>query len=354
MRSLRLEPPAALGSPPMATTGPHSPLRPHDTPSASRDAGGAAAHLDCIAGPALAPCPLLHAKEGPSRPLRLGRDEHCDVVLAHPGVSRQHCELRFERGRWLVQDLGSTHGTSVDGVRLAAGQVAELAPGGTLGIGPWVLRLRVGEGGARVVVAGPSRDAAAGYATRPTIFLRLRADDPKVRELSWQTFQERYAPVILGFARHAGLSADQAEDVLQEVLLAFFKVSPSFEYDPQKGRFRGYLKRATLNVIRRRHRRQGPVSLEHDLEDGDAEDPKLAQHWDEQWEANLLQRALDEVRSHVDPRTWEAFELYVQREVPADEVARRTGLALNSVHQAKSRVLKSARVAMERMRDEEG
>ena len=70
-------------------------------------------------------------------------------------------------------------------------------------------------------------------------------------------------------ARMTGSVID-GEDVLQEVLLSFFRVSPRFEYDPSLGRFRGYLKRATLNVIRRRWRRSTPSEpLEFDIEDDD-------------------------------------------------------------------------------------
>jgi RNA polymerase sigma-70 factor (ECF subfamily) len=242
----------------------------------------------------------------------------------------------------------------LDGRRLAPHLREPLRPGAALGIGPWILRLREGASDAPVQVAPPQREEAQALATRPTIFIRLRAQDSRERELSWQTFRNRYAPVILGFARHAGLSADAAEDVLQDVLLAFFRVSPKFEYDPAKGRFRGYLKRATMNVIRRRHRRAAPQALAHDPEDADAEDPHLALRWEEAWEAQLVERALEEVRSHVDPRTWEAFDLYVRRDMPVGEVSRRVGLAINSVHQAKSRVLRSAREVADRLRAEEG
>ncbi len=62
-------------------------------------------------------------------------------------------------------------------------------------------------------------------------------------------FERRYAPIIVGFARNLGLTSQDVDDVLQEVMLAFFKVSPRFEYDPSKGRFRGYLKRITRQIV---------------------------------------------------------------------------------------------------------
>ena len=50
--------------------------------------------------------------------LLLGRSRDCDVVLASDAVSRRHARLVFRDGHWLVCDLGSTNGTTVNGARV--------------------------------------------------------------------------------------------------------------------------------------------------------------------------------------------------------------------------------------------
>ncbi len=45
---------------------------------------------------------------------RLGRLADSDVVLADPGASRRHAEIRREDGRFVIADLGSTNGTLVN------------------------------------------------------------------------------------------------------------------------------------------------------------------------------------------------------------------------------------------------
>ena len=45
---------------------------------------------------------------------RLGRLTDSDVVLADPGASRRHAEIRKEDGRFVIADLGSTNGTLVN------------------------------------------------------------------------------------------------------------------------------------------------------------------------------------------------------------------------------------------------
>lgn len=48
-------------------------------------------------------------------PVSIGRLSNNDVVLSDPNVSRKHAELRHDDGRWVLVDLGSTNGTSVNG-----------------------------------------------------------------------------------------------------------------------------------------------------------------------------------------------------------------------------------------------
>jgi adenylate cyclase len=50
--------------------------------------------------------------------LTIGRRESCDICLRLPNVSGLHAELFFKDGHWFIQDLGSTNGLKVNGVRL--------------------------------------------------------------------------------------------------------------------------------------------------------------------------------------------------------------------------------------------
>lgn len=69
---------------------------------------------------------------GAQRELILGRNPSCDVVLSDPGVSRCHARLFFRDGSWVLQDLASTNGTMVNGVRVGR---CELRPGDHLVLG---------------------------------------------------------------------------------------------------------------------------------------------------------------------------------------------------------------------------
>ena len=310
-----------------------------------------------------------------SAPVTIGRSKECGIVLNESSVSREHASISMEDGKVIVQDNESRAGIAVNMMFLEKGDSQQIFDRDLLTIGPWKILVRLGSENSDAPAAqAAGADDASGqpasgepkkasskdedkdsiYATRASIFIRLQADGSMDRELGWQEFTEKYARVIAGFARNAGLRAQDADDVLQDVLLGFFRVSEQFEYDPAKGRFRGYLKRVTLNAIRARHRRKRPSTFIKDDYDPPAEMPDVDAAWDRQWTEQLLQRAMTEVRGSVEDRTWKAFELYGVRGVPAEQVAERLEMTPAAIRHAKMRLVKQVREIVDQLRDEEG
>jgi ABC-type multidrug transport system ATPase subunit len=71
--------------------------------------------------------------------LLIGRAPECDVLLASPGVSRFHAELRqMNDGRIILRDLNSANGTFVNGAPLTG--LLELGKNYRIRIGPFIIR----------------------------------------------------------------------------------------------------------------------------------------------------------------------------------------------------------------------
>src|SRR6185295_18148826 len=81
--------------------------------------------------------------------------------------------------------------------------------------------------------------------TRKSLLTRLKNWDDQE---GWRQFFDTYWRLIYSVARRTGLSDADAEDIVQETVLAVAKQMPSFHYDPARGSFKNWL----LLITRRR------------------------------------------------------------------------------------------------------
>jgi RNA polymerase sigma-70 factor (ECF subfamily) len=190
--------------------------------------------------------------------------------------------------------------------------------------------------------------------TRASMFDRLNTTEPGRRETEWARFRARYAPVVAGFARNLGVRPQDVDDVIQDVFLGFFSVSKKFDYDPARGRFRGYLKTVTLNAIRDRFGRRAKLN-EVALSDLPDDAPQLGEQWDRAWAEHVMRRAVEATRAEyaAHSQTFEAFDRYALQRQRAADVARELGMNVDSVYQAKHRVLETLRAKVKQLEAED-
>ncbi|KOV94392.1 FtsK/SpoIIIE domain-containing protein [Streptomyces sp. NRRL B-3648] len=165
---------STLGEPPL-TDGAVLSLGAPAAPEPHPELDEAPTRLHVVAGPDAGGVHLLHGGR-----ITVGRSADADVPLDDPDVSRLHCAVTVDAdGRVSVADLGSTNGTTLDGVRVSERPV-RVPAGGLLRIGESALRvtraggpgMRVrtvpdGEGCVRVVPGAGSAAAPAPDASPP-------------------------------------------------------------------------------------------------------------------------------------------------------------------------------------------
>ncbi len=69
--------------------------------------------------------------------MTIGRDSTNEIVINDAEVSRRHARLTFQGGKYVLEDLGSTNGTFVNGQRLAGPRV--LKPGEVISFGEQIV-----------------------------------------------------------------------------------------------------------------------------------------------------------------------------------------------------------------------
>ena len=82
--------------------------------------------------------------------------------------------------------------------------------------------------------------------TRQSLLLKLKEQGD---EASWREFYTIYGRMILGYALRHQLTHSEAEDVTQDVCVKLFRRILSFDYSPEQGRFRGWLKTITRHAV---------------------------------------------------------------------------------------------------------
>jgi RNA polymerase sigma-70 factor (ECF subfamily) len=190
--------------------------------------------------------------------------------------------------------------------------------------------------------------------TRRSLITRLKDWDDHE---SWREFFQTYWKLIYSVAIKSGLSETEAEDVVQETVVTVAKTMEGYRYEPEKCRFKTWLMRITrmriVDQLRKRKPdfaqrpgRSGPETRTPTIERIPAPTPQFVETlWDEEWQKNLVDAAMDRVKRRVKPEHYQIFYLSVVKELGAAHVGRTLGVSAAQVYLVKHRV--AARVKKE-------
>jgi len=169
---------------------------------------------------------------------------------------------------------------------------------------------------------------------------------------SWQDFFDTYWKLIYGFAIKRGLTHQEAEEAVQETVLAVAKSIPGFEYDPARCSFKTWLLTVTHSKIANQYakRARGP-SIIPPADDSrttplmerfsdEAAREQWEGAWETEWQKNLIDAAIQRVKRRVSIEQFQMFDLFVLKSWPARDVAATLGVTVAHVYVAKHRLAK--------------
>ena len=167
---------------------------------------------------------------------------------------------------------------------------------------------------------------------------------------SWRDFFNTYWKLIYGVAVKSGLNDAEAQDVVQETVIAVAKKMEDFKYDPLADSFKGWLlyltrKRVAMQYRRRQRDRRAeefPADSSKDMQFieqiPDPAGVNLEAIWDEEWEMNIKDAALSRVKERVNPKQFQMFSFYVLKQWSVNDVAETLGVTPAQVYLAKHRI----------------
>jgi RNA polymerase sigma factor (sigma-70 family) len=168
--------------------------------------------------------------------------------------------------------------------------------------------------------------------------------------VGWERFYAQYEGVICDFARFQGLDEHSARDVLQETIMVLIRELPGFEYNPERARFRTWLKtivRHKTAEARRRRRDGKNISGDAVQEEGvslfdglaDEEKSGAAEQDEEKWRRAIYEEAWRRIRSdkRVKPQNIQVFFALLSN-TPVEVISEQTGLEPNAIYQVRNRM----------------
>ncbi|MCA9254293.1 MAG: sigma-70 family RNA polymerase sigma factor [Phycisphaerales bacterium] len=178
--------------------------------------------------------------------------------------------------------------------------------------------------------------------TRPSLIATL-GEGPEGQS-AWREFFSRYGPAIYRVARMRGLCDEDADDIVQQVMVAISSHISDFQYDRDRGRFRHWVRTIAENKIRQNARRgKLPVAPEMDVAGCPDDGPGIEDIWKREWQLQDILWCLDQASDDISPRRMEAFRLYAIDGLPASEVASRLDMSVGHVYVVRHLVLNMIR-----------
>ncbi|MEZ6138181.1 MAG: sigma-70 family RNA polymerase sigma factor [Pirellulaceae bacterium] len=178
--------------------------------------------------------------------------------------------------------------------------------------------------------------------TRASLILRLRNADDMA---AWEEFAGLYGPVVFRVARRRGLQAADAENLVQEVLLAVAQSVSRWIDRDDRGSFHAWLLRIAHNeainmLLQRATRALGQDGARgHQLLKEVSIRNDISSLIDREYERELFRRAADRVQQVVSPSTWQAFWLTEVDGHTVQQAAETLGTSMGHIYVSRSRVM---------------
>ncbi len=138
-----------------------------------------------------------------------------------------------------------------------------------------------------------------------------------------------------------------AQDVVQETVLTVLRKIKEFEYNRDKGSFKGWLKVITRSRIVDHWRKTSRELKKNDKDDEisllfeslpNPDGFELEKIWEHEWLNNIHSIAQERVKQQVSAQQFQIFDCYVLKEWSVEQIKRKLNFSAGQIYMAKHRV----------------
>lgn len=179
------------------------------------------------------------------------------------------------------------------------------------------------------------------YRTSITLVQKMRN---QYDEASWDRFTESYTPYMRMIVLSMGLRHHDTEDLVQSIILKAWKNLPDFDYSPDKGALRSWLKTITKNTVLSFLKKKSTKESSLDeiqensmLDHSPVSESEIYSCMDKQWEIYISNLAWENVKAEFGETVQQIF-LKLSKGESIEQIAVDLDVKENTVYQSRKRV----------------
>ena len=181
------------------------------------------------------------------------------------------------------------------------------------------------------------------WATNATLLQRVKN---QYDDKSWEEFNDFYRPYIYMIVRGLNIRHHDTEELVQMILIKTWKNLPKFEYDPEKGNFRSWLRRVTVNSVRnyvvtKAYKQQSLDALEEQkgyvYREEEFQPTEIEAVADREWENYIFNMAWENVKDNFNEKIQSVYEQLLQ-DIDPEIIAKNIDIKRNTVYIYRKRI----------------
>ena len=196
---------------------------------------------------------------------------------------------------------------------------------------------------------------SSDYNTRHTLIAKIRDQHD---DHSWEDFVYFYQRYIYVVISKMGVSHQDIEDLVQRVLLALWEKLPSFEYEPNKCKFRTWMNQITRNSViayfrkQKRHRNDLDRAASIQLNESDEHnEPEIYSMAENEWKLHVSNLAWNNIKDEFKGKASQVFLLFSEgKEI--EFICKELDIKKNTAYVLKNRVQDKLYKEIRRLDDE--
>ncbi len=182
------------------------------------------------------------------------------------------------------------------------------------------------------------------YTTNPSLLFHIKGEE----NIYWVEFYRIYRPFIFHIGKIYRFSNAHCDELVQRVMVSIFEGRATFNYHPERGKFRNYLwamvKTEARKIIQE-------TQKQHLIIDSTPE-YKVEEAYETAWRDHLVVEAMEILKKTVEQTTFEIFYMSAIQERPVQDVAKALSVTPNYVYEARRRCIAHLRKIIKQLHQE--